>query len=313
MHSADVAILGAGMVGVSAALHLQARGRDVVLIDRHGAAGLETSFGNAGLIERASMFPYLFPRDPKKLVLYALNLLPEAHYHLSALPGVAPWLWRYFKESAPDRAARSSAALRPLIQRCLIEHEALIEAARVGDLLRKTGWIKLYRSEKTMAAGVADAERLRDFGLNIDTLDAEALAEREPYLIGAVGGVHYLDAASVDDPSRLAQAYAELFKRRGGRFFTGDAHSLQEAADGRWSVGTHEGHVNARDLVVSLGPWSDLIFREMGYDFPLAFKRGYHMHYAPREGAVLAHPVLDAENGFVLAPMTRGIRLTTGA
>ena len=176
MHSADVAILGAGMVGVSAALHLQARGRDVVLIDRHGAAGLETSFGNAGLIERASMFPYLFPRDPKKLALYALNLLPEAHYHLSALPGVAPWLWRYFKESAPDRAARSSAALRPLIQRCLIEHEALIEAARVGDLLRKTGWIKLYRSEKTMAAGAADAERLRDFGLNIDTLDARGVS-----------------------------------------------------------------------------------------------------------------------------------------
>ena len=313
MHSADVAILGAGMVGVSAALHLQARGRDVVLIDRHGAAGLETSFGNAGLIERASMFPYLFPRDPKKLVLYALNLLPEAHYHLSALPGVAPWLWRYFKESAPDRAAKNSAALRPLIERCLIEHEALIEAARVGDLLRKTGWIKLYRSAKTMAAGAADAERLRGFGLNIDTLDADALAAREPHLIGAVGGVHYLDAASVDDPSRLAQAYAELFKRRGGRFFTGDAHSLQEATDGRWSVDTHEGHVNARDLVVSLGPWSDLIFRELGYDFPLAFKRGYHMHYAPREGAVLAHPVLDADNGYVLAPMTRGIRLTTGA
>ena len=210
MHSADVAVLGAGMVGVSAALHLQARGRDVVLIDRHGAAGLETSFGNAGLIERASMFPYLFPRDPKKLALYALNLLPEAHYHLSALPGVAPWLWRYFKESAPDRAAKNSAALRPLIERCLIEHEALIEVAGVGDLLRKTGWIKLYRSAKTMEAGAADAQRLRGFGLNIDTLDADALAAREPHLIGAVGGVHYLDAASVDDPSRLAQAYAEF-------------------------------------------------------------------------------------------------------
>ena len=77
MHSADVAILGAGMVGVSAALHLQARGRDVVLIDRHGAAGLETSFGNAGLIERASMFPYLFPRDPKKLVLTRLTSCPR--------------------------------------------------------------------------------------------------------------------------------------------------------------------------------------------------------------------------------------------
>ncbi len=313
MQIADVVVLGAGMVGVSAALHLQARGRDVVLVDRHGAAGLETSFGNAGLIERASLYPYLFPRDPKKLALYALNLLPEAHYHLSALPGVAPWLWRYFLESAPERAAKHCAATRPLIERCLLEHEALIEATGAGDLLRKTGWIKLYRSAGTMAAGAAEAEKLRAFGLNIETLDAEALAAREPHLVGGVGGVHYLDAASVDDPSRLAQAYADLFIKRGGRFFTGDAHSLQEATDGRWSIDTHEGRVDARDLVVALGPWSDLIFRELGYDFPLAVKRGYHMHYAPREGAVLGRPVLDADNGYVLAPMSRGIRLTSGA
>ncbi|MFY9626914.1 MAG: FAD-dependent oxidoreductase [Methylocystis sp.] len=313
MHSADVAILGAGMVGVSAALHLQARGRDVALIDRHGAAGLETSFGNAGLIERASMFPYLFPRDPKKLALYALNLLPEAHYHLSALPGVAPWLWRYYRESAPDRVARNSAGLRPLIEHSLSEHEALIDAAGARDLMRKTGWIKLYRSQKTMDAGALEAEKLRSFGLNIDTLDETELARREPHLSGAVGGVHYLDPASIDDPSRLAQAYADLFVSRGGRFITGDAHGLQEAPDGRWSVATHEGHLIARDLVVALGPWSDLVFRAFGYDFPLAVKRGYHMHYAPREGASLTRPVLDADNGYVLAPMTRGIRLTTGA
>ncbi len=90
MLSADVVVLGAGMVGVSAALHLQARGRDVAIVDRHGAAGLETSFGNAGLIERSSLFPYLFPRDPRRLALYALNLLPEAHYHVSAIPEFGP-------------------------------------------------------------------------------------------------------------------------------------------------------------------------------------------------------------------------------
>ena len=108
MHSADVAILGAGMVGVSAALQLQARGRDVVLIDRHGAAGLETSFGNAGLIERASMFPYLFPRDPKKLALYALNLLPEAHYHSRRCPASRPGcgaISRKARRIAPRRTA----------------------------------------------------------------------------------------------------------------------------------------------------------------------------------------------------------------
>src|ERR1700743_2004897 len=60
---ADVIVLGAGMVGVSAALHLQQRGRDVALIDKHELAGEETSFGNAGIIERASVFPLVFPRD----------------------------------------------------------------------------------------------------------------------------------------------------------------------------------------------------------------------------------------------------------
>ena len=95
-----------------------------VLVDRHGAAGLETSFGNAGLIERASLFPYLFPRDPKNSLLYALNLLPEAHYHLSALPGVAPWLWRYFLGARRTARGRKNCdATRPLIERCLLEHE----------------------------------------------------------------------------------------------------------------------------------------------------------------------------------------------
>ncbi len=62
MLKTDVLVLGAGIVGVSAALQIQARGRDVVLVDRRGA-GEETSYGNAGLIERASVFPYLFPRE----------------------------------------------------------------------------------------------------------------------------------------------------------------------------------------------------------------------------------------------------------
>ncbi len=314
MQRADVVVLGAGMVGVSAALHLQARGRDVALIDRHGAAGLETSFGNAGLIERASIFPYLFPRDPAKLVRYALNLLPEAHYHLSALPQVAPWLWRYYRESAADRAMKTADAVRPLIERCLDEHEALIELAGAGDLLRKTGWLKLYRSAATMQAGMADVERLRAYGLRIDMLDAKALKEREPDISGVYGAVHYLDPASVADPSRLAQAYADLFVARGGRFLVGDARGLQEAADGGWSVALEDGErLYARDFVVALGPWSDIVYRPLGYEFPLAVKRGYHMHYEVQNGAELRHPVLDADIGYVLAPMSRGVRLTTGA
>jgi D-amino-acid dehydrogenase len=312
MRTADVIVLGAGMIGVSAALHLQARGRDVVMLDRRGA-GLETSFGNAGLIERSSIFPYLFPRDPARLVKYALNLLPEAHYDLAALPSVGPWLMRYWRESAPARVARSVAARRPLIERSLSEHEVLIEQAGAGALLRRTGWIKLFRSEETLAHGVADAEKLRAYDLHIDILDAAGVAAREPHLAPVAGAVHYRDTASVSDPGALARAYAELFLSRGGRFVMGDALTLEQEADGRWSVAGPDGRISARDAVVALGPWSDHIFRRYGYDMPFGFKRGYHMHYAPGEGAKLNHPVLDADNGYLLAPMDRGIRLTSGA
>lgn len=312
MKTADVIVLGAGMVGVSAALHLQARGRDVVLVDRRGA-GLETSFGNAGLIERSSIFPYLFPRDPAKLIKYALNLLPEAHYHLGALPSVGPWLMRYWRESAPARVAKNIAARRPLIEHSLIEHEALIQQAGCGTLLRRTGWLKLFRRPETLAAGVAEAEKLRAYDLDIEILDAKGVLAREPNLATVAGAVHYLDTAFINDPGALAKAYADLFSARGGRFVSADALTLEQEPDGRWSVAGPDGRIGAGAAVVALGPWSDLIYRRYGYDMPLGFKRGYHMHYAPQRGTKLNHPILDADNGYLLAPMARGVRLTSGA
>ena len=77
---ADVLVLGAGMVGTSAALHLQKLGRDVILVDRRAHAGEETSYGNAGLIECASVFPYMFPRDVSQILQYALNRSPQVRY-----------------------------------------------------------------------------------------------------------------------------------------------------------------------------------------------------------------------------------------
>ena len=61
-----------------------------------------------------------------------------------------------------------------------------------------------------------------------------------------------------------------------------------------------------------MGPWSDLVFAPLGYSIPFAVKRGYHLHLAAKGNAVLNHPVLDTDQGFLLAPMNRGIRLTTG-
>ncbi|MEA2822633.1 MAG: hypothetical protein QOJ86_4637, partial [Bradyrhizobium sp.] len=160
---ADVLVLGAGMVGVSAALHLQRRGRDVILVDKHELAGEETSYGNAGLIERASVFPYMFPRDFGQILRYALNRAPQVRYAFADLPEFLPWLVRYYRASSPQRALHSAMAELPLIRRSLIEHEALIAEAGVPQLLRKTGWIKLFRSEATLKGALQDRDRAKQY------------------------------------------------------------------------------------------------------------------------------------------------------
>ena len=77
-------------------------------------------------------------------------------------------------------------------------------------------------------------------------------------------------------------------------------------------MATLEGRITAREVVVAMGPWSDQIFAPLGYSIPLQVKRGYHLHLHPRGNAVLHHPVLDTDLGYLLAPMNRGIRMTTG-
>jgi D-amino-acid dehydrogenase len=311
-HKADVLVLGAGMVGVSAALHLQQRGRDVILLDKHELAGEETSFGNAGLIECASVFPYMFPRDFGQILQYALNKAPQVRYQFSDLPAFLPWLARYFLASSPDRALRSAMAELPLIRRSLIEHQALIAEAEVPELLRRTGWIKLFRSNTTLESAVRDLDRARQYGVEGEVLDSKAIAVREPNLTGAFTGAVYLPAPGfVPDPGGLAKAYAALFKRKGGRFVVGDAATLEQVSGG-WRVAGPDGAVVAREVVVALGPWSDLVLGPLGYSIPLGIKRGYHLHLQPRGNAVLHHPVLDTDLGYLLAPMNRGIRLTTG-
>ncbi len=312
MHS-DVIVLGAGMVGISAALHLQSRGRSVVLVDRRGPAE-ETSFGNAGVIQREAVLPYTFPRDIGKVAGYALNRLPEANLHWSALPALAPWLYAHWRQSTPEKVARTARAARPLVERCVVEHEALRSASGTTISFRETGYLKVYRTQQRLEAEARAGEAAaRDWGVAQTVHTAGGLRALEPNLMGPLaGGILKTEAVSVDDPGGLGAAYARLFADRGGKMMTADARTL--SADGAgWRVATVDGAITAREVVVALGPWAREVLDPLGLAIPLAGKRGYHMHYGVQGNGGLERPVLDVEIGYVLAPMARGMRLTTGA
>ena len=166
MSQADAVVLGAGIVGISVAVHLQQRGRSTVLVDRRGAAE-ETSFGNAGLVQREGVYPYGFPHDFGALFRYGLNRTIDAHYHPSAIPRLARFLWIYWTHSRPKQHAAIARAYAQLIEHCIVEHEALMGEAGAGDLARPTGWMKVFRTERERDKRFAEAERWKqEFGLN---------------------------------------------------------------------------------------------------------------------------------------------------
>ncbi|SAK83179.1 FAD dependent oxidoreductase [Caballeronia hypogeia] len=305
----DAMVLGGGIVGVSIAVHLQRRGLRTALVDRR-APGQETSLGNAGLIQREGVYPYAFPRDLAALARYAANRSTDVRYHPRAMPKLMPFLISYWHHSRADRHARIAKAYSTLIEHCIDEHRALIEEAGAQALLREGGWIKAFRTSQAFDRAVAEASRWRaEYGVEYEVLSDAALREAEPSLDPVLrAAVRYPSADSVSDPAGLVTAYAALFERLGGAVLTGDAATLQPA----WRVNTQDGIVEAEQAVLAMGPWSGDLTAKLGYALPLEVKRGYHMHYTAGPGATLNQPVLDAEIGYLITPMVRGIRLTTG-
>jgi D-amino-acid dehydrogenase len=309
--TSSILVLGAGMVGTCTALHLQQRGFEVTLVDRR-APGQETSFGNAGLIQSEAVEPYAFPRDPGFLFNVALGRGAEVHWHARGLWHMAGSLLRYLRHSHPKHHAQATAAYSRLIVHATEEHELLMVAAGAQDLVAREGFRFVFRTPKALDEATQRAAVLHDrFGVRYQAENTTQLAQAEPALRPSLAGaVHWLDPWAVNNPGALVQRYAELFVARGGRVLTGDAGSLQPSG-AAWSVKTTEGHVDAGQAVLALGPWADGAIRQLGYRFPLFIKRGYHQHYsAPTP---VRQPLLDAERGYVLAPMKRGLRLTTGA
>lgn len=306
-----IIVLGAGMVGTCTALHLQTRGFEVILIDRR-SPGLETSYGNAGLIQQEAVEPYAMPRNVGFLMKSALGLGAEVNWHANAMPGMLPSLWRYFKNSSAAKHALATQAYSLLTAHATSEHQPLIIQSQSEDLITRSGFRFVYRTQQAFDEGCERAARLhQDYGVRNQILGATALAIAEPALrIPLAGSVHWQDPWAVSDPGALVQRYAKLFLANGGQFRLGDANTLAQHG-ATWHIQTEDGELNAAQVVIALGPWSNAFVKKLGYSMPLFIKRGYHQHY--KQPTRLSMPLLDYEKGYVIAPMQQGMRLTTGA
>jgi len=313
VNSFDVIVLGAGMAGVSVALHLQQRGRRVLLVDRL-EPGEGTSYGNAGVVEIDGFEPVTFPSDLRAILRYAFNREPDVHYHLKTLLRMAPWLNTLRRHSQPGALARYAQIMKPLIVSAGEAHRHLAEPAGALDFYRHTGWIKLFRHAGSQSGARQMMQAAELAGSRFSSLSKADMADLEPSISGDFHtALYFPETRSVSSPGGVTKAFAQTFIANGGVFKKADAASLAQDLDaGRWQIETSDGPCSAPDAVVSLGPWSSVLVSRLGYRLPLEVKRGYHQHFAAMGNAGLSRPVIDIDNGYAITPMEKGIRLTSG-
>nr|WP_321980753.1 FAD-dependent oxidoreductase [uncultured Cohaesibacter sp.] len=307
----EIIVLGAGMVGVSTALALQERGHAVTLLDRTNP-GLETSYGNAGLIQREAAEPYHIPHNLVTLFLYGIGRTNDIVYHWKDMPNIMPSLWTYFVNSGETQHRRISKIFEQMTVKCTDDHQPLIEASGTERLIERKGFFKLCRNKRSYDDQSIDAERIASmYDVPLRMVDGKELRQLEPALkIDVAGAVHWTDTWACSDPGALTSAYADLFIKRGGTFVKGDAMTLKQTETG-WEVQSDDGPVTGSDVVVALGPWAPDLLGPFGYKIKMVYKRGYHAHF--KMDNPLSRPIQDYANGCVFSPMDKGMRIATGA
>src|SRR5262249_6197820 len=161
-----------------------------------------------GVIEGNTLFPHPFPKTLGALLRVALKRAPEANYHLSFLPQIAPWLLGYRAASRPEKLVETARVMRPLFARAAAEHEALLLEAGATRYLRREGWLKVYRSDAAFAALASELALAQDFGIPHQRLDGDGARTLEPSLGPVVRhAMHWPAAMSVTNPLAVTQAY----------------------------------------------------------------------------------------------------------
>jgi len=301
----DTIIIGAGIVGVSTAIHLLKKEKTVLLLDRSGIA-TETSYGNSGIIESSYVLPFAPPHwsnIPK--ILMGKNAYARINYPdgLSQFP----WMLNFYWQSRKAARIKSGAAMRPLVENAIAEHRAVMQEAGATHYISDHGRIKLHRSEDSFINGQYERDVMTQYGVPFEILSPDELQEIEPDIKPNFHrAIQLTDSKRYTNPAKAIQCAADWFVKQGGEYKQETVASLSQS-DGGWQVNAHK----CDNVVLCMGPWTNKLLKPFNHKFPLGVKRGYHKHYA--SAANIKHALVDADEGYLICPMEQGVRITTGA
>lgn len=304
-----VTVVGAGIVGVCCALHLQREGFKVRLIDK-GEPGMKASFGNSGSFGTASCVPFAMPGVLKKVPKMLFDSESPLKLRWSHVPRALPWFLRFIAAARPSRVEEIAAARNSLLVHTHAGYAPLIEGADASKWVDNNGLMMVFENEATFEGAAYALDLRRRNGVHMDILDGNEARQMEPALSKkVVKAVSLPDVSRTIDPFRLTESLAKDFVRRGGEIVNTEVRGFEIGADGPTRIITDRGPLEIEQVVIAAGVWSRPLAKQLGTSVPLEAERGYHVMFANQDFA-LKRALVSADRNVSLAHMHEGIRAT---
>lgn len=302
----EIAVIGAGVVGLTIALELADAGHEVALVDP-GQPGMGASYGNAGTIATYATSPVGTPDVLRALPSLLFSKTSPLAIKARALPSLTPWLLRFLRQSLPGAAARNAQGIAALISDAGERWDDLALRVSGAGILQRRGCLYLYETPAAFAAARAEMSDRRALGVDVDLIGPEALAALEPGLPPILGGAAYFSGATfLDDPFRMMELIATAALGR-ARLYKARADRLIRGPDGVVIEGPGL-HLHARKVVIAAGAHSRRLARQVGDRIPLETERGYHVEWDMAE-PLLSRPSCPTARGFYFSPMAGRLRV----
>lgn len=276
-----VVVLGSGVVGVTSAWYLARAGHQVTVLDRQPAAGMETSFANAGQVSPGYSAPWAGPGIPIK----ALKWLMMRHRPLVMWPsmdgGLYGWLAQMLANCTEAAYGRNKARMVRLAEYSRDCLKDLRDDTGIQYDQRTRGTLQLFRTQKQLDSIGADIEVLKGFGVRHDVLDQAGCIAAEPALglvPGKFVGGLQLPGDETGDAHIFTQRLAALAAAAGVAFCHGVTVKALETEAGRVTgVMTDTGRVTADHYVVAMGSYSPALLRPLKVHVPVYPVKGYSL------------------------------------
>jgi D-amino-acid dehydrogenase len=292
-----VAVLGAGVVGVTSAWCLARAGHEVTLVDRQPEAARETSFANGGQISAGHAEPWAKPSVVPKVLRWLGR--EDAPLLFRPRADARQWLWglRFALECLPGRFERNTRLLGGLAgysRDCLA---ALREEAQISYHRVDKGILHFCDTQADFDALAKHAIRMRRLGIRREVKSASECLALEPALrgsqVGVTGGVHTPDDESGDAHEFTLQLASRL-GALGVQARMDTVASGLEVGGGRvQAVRTSGGRIPVDAAVVSLGSYSPLFLAPYGVSIPVYPLKGYSVTMTIPSGSADAAPTLS--------------------